>query len=180
MKFYDLNVANSSLLSTARELGFAQAYSAKVIVLNKNTVPGRKTGELVVAEGLNGELLRAAAKSRDVDFVNPCLVPKYWKDDGLIRAVAEGGKAFELPLVPLILTQKFALRARNLSQLSQFLARCRKLHAPIVFTSRSQTKYDLKSPIEWLAVSQLLGLTREQAAAAWSVEPERVLREAGV
>jgi len=123
--------------------------------------------------------LRAAAK-RDggLLLVNPLLVPKFQKDDGLVRAIAEAAKsapvAFEIP-VKAFLSSKFVYRAKLVAQVRAFLRLCLKLKAPFVFTSRASSQWDLKSPREVIAIGVFYGLSFEQASAAISTTPQKLL-----
>ena len=120
---------------------------------------------MISVESQDGELLRTAAKNRGVQLVNPLQAQGFSRDDGLIRIVAEQGKAFEIP-ISAILRQKHVFRAKAMNQIREFSRRCAKLGAKIVFTSRSQEEWDVKSPREIVAIASLLGFSREQAAAA--------------
>ncbi len=167
-KFADLNVSNTAMIAKARAMGFSDVLQATVIQLNSqkdlNLLRGSEGG-LLCAESQNGELLRAACKNKNVALVNALPVPGFSRDDGLIRAVAENEKAFEIPISTL-LCSKHVFRAKAISQLKEFARRCNKLGAKMVFTSRAREEWDLKSPREIIAIASLLGLAREQAAAA--------------
>lgn len=172
--YADLNVANPQLASFAKSLGWAVVRTARVVDVRvfrdipqhkQPSKPGAER-ELVVVQGDNTDLLRQAVTRDAVDLVNPTMTREYYRDDGLIRAVATAGKAFEIPLSHLVLNVTFAYRARNLMQLRQFLAKCRKLRAKFVLTSRAKSTFDVKTPRETIAIGTLLGLSREQAEAA--------------
>jgi RNase P/RNase MRP subunit p30 len=176
--YHDLNLANPQLAARAKELGWASARTARVADVRRlQDIPLEAAGLLSV-EGANTELLRQACRRESVSLVNPLLVPQFQRDDGLIRAVAESRKAFELPLVEL-LRANYVFRARFLVQARAFLARCAKLGAGVAFTSRARESYDLKSPREVMALAMAMGLTREQAAYALTRRAEEVLKRAG-
>lgn len=111
-------------------------------------------------ESDNSETLRRAA--RKGVLINCLQVKNFQKDEGLIRAVAEGESAFEIPFFAL-LHSTGAQRANLLRKLRFFVKKCLKLNARFVFTLRAQSKFDLKTPREVIAIAQLLGLSKEQA-----------------
>lgn len=163
-----MNLQNSQLAQKARALGFSETLSASVLVLGSprdaNAIRAQ-AGGLISVESLDGELLRTAAKNRGVQLVNPLNATGFSRDDGLIRIVAEQGKAFEIP-ISTVLRSKHVFRAKAMNQIREFSRRCFKLGAKIVFTSRAQEEWDVKSPREIIAIASLLGFSREQASAA--------------
>ncbi len=176
MKAVDLNLANPALGKKARELGWGAALAARIVLVEKSTdIPFTPSREIVSAESGDDGLLRTAAESPGVDLINPVACKDFYKNDGLIRAVAGAGKAFEIPLAPL-LGKEFVHRAKLIMQVKEFLRRCLRLGAAFVFTSRAGTEFDLKSPRETLALIQLLGLSGQQALYAITKAPERILR----
>lgn len=164
-KTVDLNLSNPALAAKAAELGWSKSVTARVVDVGKAKAGAVKGDEIVVAEAENGELLRRAAGNPSVSLINPSRVRDFYKDEGLIRAVAGEGKAFEIPLAPLLGTE-FVFRAKLITQTREFVRRCLKLHAPLAFTSRAQSAFDLKSPRETIALIPLLGLTEQQARYA--------------
>jgi ribonuclease P/MRP protein subunit RPP1 len=178
--FNDLNLASAELESRASELGFS--YAKPAFSLSLATAKDLKrlpsTGVNAV-ESTNSELLRAACK-RDAGLllVNPLKVPKFQKDDGLVRAVGEAARnaplAFEIP-VRAFLSSKFVYRAKLVSQVRAFLRLCLKFKAPFVFTSGAQTAFELKSPREVIAIGVFYGISPEQASAAISKTPQKLL-----
>ena len=172
-KAIDLNLSNPALEKKALGLGWASALTARVVDVSKAKA-GQGNGMLVSAEAENGELLRRAASNPNVDLINPLRTREFYRDAGLIRAVAEAGKAFEIPLAPLLATE-FVFRAKLITQAREFVRRCVKLHAPVVFTSRAESEFDLKSPRETLALIQLLGLSEQQARYAVSKAAQKII-----
>ncbi len=178
--FTDLNLSNAALESRGRELGFSYSKPAALVVIaGQKDLKRLPPSGVNAVESPNSELLRAACK-RDAGLllVNPLLVPQFRRDDGLVRAVAEAAEAapvaFEIPLRPF-LSSKFVFRAKLVSQVRTFLKLCLKLKAPFVFTSRAQTAFELKSPRELIAIGVFYGLSFEQASAAISRTPQKLL-----
>jgi len=170
MRAIDLNLSNPGLAEKAAELGWSETLAAAVFPAGKTPA---KAGEIVCAESGDTEALRRAAANPRVALLNPLLVKDFHKDDGLVRAVAEAGKAFEIPVRPL-LEKNFVYRAKLMAQLRVFLAKCLKLGAAFVFTSRAQSEFDLKSPQETIALIQALGLSRQQAQYSITKAPEKI------
>lgn len=175
--YHDLNLTNSALAERAKALGWSSTQTSQVVEVRKLQDIPRESHGLVAVEGTDTELLRQACKRESVSLVNPLKVPKFYRDDGLIRAVAENGKSFELPLAELIRTN-YVYRARFLVQARAFLARCVKLRAGVVLTSRAKETYDLKSPREVMALGISMGLSKEQAEYSISKRAEQVLNRA--
>ncbi len=177
--FADLNLSNPALSAKAKTLGYAIAETATVasIATRKDFNTLKPAQGTLIAESQDGELLRMAAKTKFVHLVNPTLFSGFPSDDGLIRIIAEQGKAFEIPLFA-ILRSRHVFRAKAISQIKAFAKRCEKLGAKIIFTSRAQSECDLKTPRETIAIASLFGLTREKAQAAISTNAQRVLGKA--
>lgn len=172
--YWDINLANTQLSEQAQALGWHDALTAKVVSVKRpQDLPKERDGVIVV-EGENTDLLRQACKRAGVTLVNPTKVHQYFRDDGLIRAVAQNDKAFEIPISEL-LRSSFVYRARHLVTMRSFLARCVRLKAGFVLTSRAQESWDLKSPRETVALGVALGLTPQQAEYAITKRVERLL-----
>lgn len=178
--YHDLNIANKELAERALKLGWRSATAARAVELRgQKDIPRAASGGITIVEGANTELLRQACRREGVSLVNPFKIQQYYKDDGLIRAVAENGKAFEVPLSEIVRTT-YVYRARFLSQARAFLQRCVKRRAGFVLTSRAREEWDLKSPREAIALGVALGLSREQAGYSISARAEEILEKAGV
>lgn len=158
MKAYDANCA-APAAALARELGWTAATPARLELKSGNDLRLVKAGMSVCS--VNGEWLRQAC--RKGILVDPLLVPKFEKDEGLVRAVAETDSVFELPLRPLL--HSFGRkRATLLAAYGKFLALCQKRGASVAFTSQAQGAFDVKSPREAVAIWQQVGIPREAAA----------------
>lgn len=180
MQSFDLNLRNSQLEKQALALGFAKTFTPPAVEIKTqrdlNAIRENKDG-FYALESTDSELLRKAAKrAHGRALVNAFLVPKFFRDDGLIRVVAETENVFEIPL-HYFLHSAHVHRAKLFDEASAFLKKCLKLKAPFVFTSRAESEFDLKSPREIIAVGVCLGLTREQAAFALGEAQARFSKE---
>ncbi len=179
--FHDLNLGDASLQKRALSLGFSYAKPANNVLLS-SPKDFRKLGDGVNAvECKSPDLLKACLKRfAGALLLSPYSTTDFFKDDGLVRSVAHASKsapcAFELPLAPFLST-KFVYRARLVSHTRSFLKKCVKHRAPFVFTSRAKSEWELKSPREAIAIGVFYGLSYEQAAAALSTRPAKLLEE---
>ncbi|MFH1779675.1 MAG: RNase P subunit p30 family protein [Candidatus Micrarchaeota archaeon] len=124
----------------------------------------------------SGDLLAKACLKKEFFLVNPLETQKFFSSTELIRAVADNGKVFEIPLLSL-LRSSFVARARLVRELQFFLRNCLKYNAEFVFSSRAENEFDLKTERELIAILQELGLTRAQAAFALNERAKRVFEE---
>ena len=169
--YIDLHLENRSLAEDEKKLGFSIVQTPKKVFL-RNPKDFSQLQENSVAESESSDLLRKASKKKLL--INPFLVKGLFKDEGLIRCVAEGKAIFEIP-VNIFLSSSGAKRAKALREASIFLKKCIKLKAPYCLTSRAKTLFDLKTPFEMAAIGNALGLTRDQAKAAVSFYPGKWL-----
>jgi len=163
--FADLDVRFPVRQERMRELGF-QDFSVPFVAELAKPGDARRIppgAGLAVACSPDVELLREAARSSRARLL---FSPAFQPDVGLIREAAEKGKAFELPVSPLL--QSAGVHRAMLMGKMRFFARlCLKLGAPIVMVSQARDGFGLKSPREMVAVGQSLGLSRDQAE--WSM-----------
>lgn len=184
MHYYDLGLLEPKLEAKALSLGWARAAAPQRIVVETQAdlkkVP--RSG-VALASGKSGEVLKKLS-SRDSQatlLVDAFSVPNFFKDDGLIRSVADAEKngckiAFAVPYAYL-LRSSFVYRARFVSQTRIFLSKCLKLGAPFVVVSGAQNEFELKSPREAIALCELLGLSFEQAQKALSSVPQKLIEK---
>lgn len=134
----------------------------------------KKIKALTCATGEDSFLLRRASKKAKI--INPTLVEKFWKDEGLIRAVKENGAIFELPINSIIKSTPRE-KAKLLRYYKTFLKKCIKLKAGYVFTTRAESRYEIRSEREIIAIANVLGLTYEQAVYALNERWEEILAQ---
>ncbi|MFH0714000.1 MAG: RNase P subunit p30 family protein [Candidatus Micrarchaeota archaeon] len=151
-KFVDVNIGSAALRSKALSLGFSDAFLSKVI--EGSTVD---------------ELVRQLKRKGSPELVNPLSAQDFYKSSALIETAAEHLKTFEIPLSYLLHSSD---KSKLMFQLRIFLKNCTKRGVKLNFSSRARDEFGLKSPREIIAISQVLGLTYEQAAAALQIEGE--------
>ncbi len=123
------------------------------------------TGGCVV-ESENPDLLVKASAKRV--FIIPLRVKNVFREDAVVRAVAENESTFLIPLSALV-EREGAGRAKLLRELRLFLKLCLKLKAKFVLSNAfAESKFSLKSAREAQAIGVLLGLTVLQARTAFS------------
>lgn len=179
-RYIDLNIVNQELAAFARSLGWDEACTTRVFNLRSNKelnlLFSSKIDGLTVVESENAEFLKRALKSKKRFLINSCLAKDFHRDNVLVRAAMEAKVAFEVPLHDFV-NSSFVQRAKIITQLRSFLRMCVKFKVCYIFTSRAETKWELKSPREVIAIAELLGLTYEQAAYAISESPSKIIEE---
>ncbi|MBI2445024.1 hypothetical protein HYV43_01415 [Candidatus Micrarchaeota archaeon] len=164
MKAFDANCTPSAA-AKAKELEWTVASPPRLELKSGNDLRLVKAGMSV--SSMNGDWLRQAC--RKSILVDPLAVPKFEKDEGLVRAVADSDSVFELPMRPLL--HSFGRRrAQRLSAYSKFYVLCQKRDAKIAFTSQAQSAFDVKSPREAVAIWQQMGVPRDRAASVMKQE----------
>ena len=118
---------------------------------------------------------RAALENPRVDILNH---PAFDKSSGLnqvlAKAAAENGVAIGLTLRPL-LHSRGSRRIRLLSDLRANLDLARKYDVSLVLSSDAMSCFDLRSPMETLALAEVCGLEEDEALEAISTVPEKIL-----
>lgn len=176
-RYADLHVNDERLSAKAKELGFFRALVPLVFVLKKGNDADKLSAGLQVVESKSSELLsKACAKTRVL--VNPLGARNFWRDDGLIRAVADNDCLFEIAW-SYLLVEGALDKAKRLKRLRDFIRKCLKLKARFVFVSGARSEFDLKSPREIAAIGVLLGLSQEQAQHFLSARSLNFLKEVG-
>jgi RNase P/RNase MRP subunit p30 len=174
--FADLDVRFPVSRERMQELGFGGFRTPFVAELSR---PGDARRipkcQLAVASSQDVALLREAARSPRVQLLcNKAFVP----DVGLIRDAAERGKAFEIPVAPVLHAKGFQ-RSALMGRMRFFLKLCLKMRAPFAIVSQAACDYSLKSPQELCAFGCALGLSRDQAEWAVAEAAEGVLDASG-
>lgn len=185
MKYFDLAILSANLQQKTLSLGYSQAIVASKLVL-QTQVDIRKASAakgIALLSSANNEVLKKASNHQGNYplLIDAYSVPNFYRDDGLIRAVAhqslEGRKvAFAIPYAYL-LRSSFVFRARFVAQTKLFIAKCIKRNAPFVLVSGAENAFELKSPREAIALAQLFDISFEQAQKALSSTPQKLLGE---
>ncbi len=135
----------------------------------------RKSVDVVIVHGGSETVNRAALENPRVDILNH---PAFAKSSGLnqvlAKAAAENDVAIGLTIRPL-LHSRGPRRVRLLSDLRANLDLARKYDVPLVLSSGAMSCFDLRSPMETLALAEVCGLEEDEALEAITVMPERII-----
>ena len=135
----------------------------------------RKSVDVLIVHGGSEAVNRAALENPRVDILNH---PAFDKSSGLnqvlAKAAAENDVAIGLTLRPL-LHSRGSRRIRLLSDLRANLDLARKYDVSLVLSSDAMSCFDLRSPMETLALAEVCGLEEDEALEAMSTVPEKIL-----
>ncbi len=135
----------------------------------------RKSVDVLIVHGGSETINRAALENQRVDILNH---PAFDKSSGLnqvlAKAAAENDVAIGLTLRP-ILYSRGPRRVRLLSDLKANLDLARKYDVSIILSSGAMSCFDLRSPMETLALAEVCGLEENEALEAMTIVPERII-----
>ncbi|RXA19850.1 ribonuclease P protein component 3 [Methanosarcina sp. MSH10X1] len=135
----------------------------------------RKSVDVLIVHGGSENVNRAALENPRVDILNH---PAFDKSSGLnqvlAKAAAENNVAIGLTLRPLLHTRG-PRRVRLLSDLRANLDLARKYDVSLVLSSGAMSCFDLRSPMEALALAEVCGLEEEEALEAMTTTPENII-----
>lgn len=135
----------------------------------------RKTVDVLIVHGGSENINRAALENPRVDILNH---PAFEKSSGLnqvlAKTAAENDVAIGLSLRP-ILHSRGSRRIHLLSDLRANLDLARKYDVSFILLSDAMSCFDLRSPLEALAVAEVCGLGEDEALEAISTVPEKIL-----
>jgi ribonuclease P/MRP protein subunit RPP1 len=135
----------------------------------------RKSVDVLIVHGGSEAINRAALENPRVDILNH---PAFDKSSGLnqvlAKAASENNVAIGLTLRPL-LHSRGPRRVRLLSDLRANLDLARKYDVSLVLSSDAMSCFDLRSPMEALALAEVCGLEEEEALEAMTTMPEKII-----
>lgn len=135
----------------------------------------RKSVDVLIVHGGSETINRAALENPRVDILNH---PAFDKSSGLnqvlAKAAAENDVAIGLTLRPF-LHSRGPRRVRLLSDLRANLDLARKYDVPLILSSDAVSCFDLRSPMEALALAEICGLEEHEALEAMTTVPERII-----
>lgn len=135
----------------------------------------RNSMDVLIVHGGSEAVNRAALENPRVDILNH---PSFDRSSGLnqvlAKAAAENGVAIGITLRPLLHTRG-SRRIRLLSDLKANLDLARKYDVSLVLCSDAMSCFDLRSPMEMLALAEVCGLEEEEALEAISTVPEKII-----
>jgi ribonuclease P/MRP protein subunit RPP1 len=135
----------------------------------------RKSVDVLIVHGGSETINRAAMENPGVDILNH---PAFDKSSGLnqvlAKAAAENDVSIGLTLRPL-LNSRGQRRIRLLSDLRVNLDLARKYDVSFVLSSDAMSCYDLRAPMDALALAEICGLEEDEAIDAMSTVPEKII-----
>ncbi len=135
----------------------------------------RQSVDVLIVHGGSESINRAALENPRVDILNH---PAFDRSSGLnqvlAKAAAENGVAIGLTLRP-VLHSRGSRRIRILSDLRANIDLARKYDVSLVLSSDAMSCFDLRSPMETLALAEVCGLEEDEALEAISIVPEKIL-----
>jgi len=135
----------------------------------------RSSMDVLIVHGGSEAVNRAALENPRVDILNH---PAFDRSSGLnqvlAKAAAENGVAIGITLRPL-LHSRGSRRIRLLSDLKANLELARKYDVSLVLCSDAVSCFDLRSPMEMLALAEVCGLGEDEALEAISAVPEKII-----
>ena len=135
----------------------------------------RKSVDVLIVHGGSENINRAALENPRVDILNH---PAFDRSSGLnqvlAKAAAENDVAIGLTLRPL-LHSRGPRRVRLLSDLRANLDLARKYDVSFVLSSDAMSCFDLRSPMETLALAEICGLEEDEALEALTTVPEKII-----
>jgi len=135
----------------------------------------RKTVDVLIVHGGSEKTNRAAVENPRVDILNH---PAFEKSSGLNQVLAktasENNVAIGLNLRP-ILHLRGSRRIHLLSDLRANLELARKYEVSLILLSDAASIFDLRAPMEILALGELCGLEENEVVEALSTVPEEIL-----
>lgn len=183
--YFDLNVSGG-LEGVAKQLGWTDC--VQPFVVSKGSVQQearkvRREQDVVMAAG-DSKLNRLASDCWEVDVIGS---PEthgekdfmHQMNSGLdyviARACAEKGIAVELNFSN-VLDAHGRKRAQVMARMAQNVRICRDAGCDMVVTSGARDEYGLRAPRDLMAFGILLGMSLEEAKAAVSANPAKILK----
>jgi ribonuclease P/MRP protein subunit RPP1 len=135
----------------------------------------RKSVDVLIVHGGSETVNRSALENPKVDVLNH---PDFDRSNGLNQVLAKAASdnevAIGLTMRPLF-NSRGSRRIRILSNLRANLDLARKYEVPLILSSDAMSCFDLRSPMEVLALAEICGLEEHEAVEAMSVIPERII-----
>nr|WP_243686991.1 RNase P subunit p30 family protein [Methanobacterium formicicum] len=122
------------------------------------------------------QINRAAAEDPRVDILSHPYRTRLDSGINHVLAVkaAENRVAMELNLKYFLFTRPNQ-RYRVLNQFRQIMKLHRQYHVPVIITSDARSPYDLRHPLDVVALAACFGMTKEEAGDALSKTPQEIM-----
>lgn len=149
--------------------------------LKKQVSKFRKKADVILVHGGDLKINRAATEDPRVDILSHPYRTRF--DSGINHVLAvkatENSVAVELNLKYFLLTSPNH-RYRVLTQFRQIMKLHRKYKFPTIITSDAGTNYDLRNPLDVMALAACFGMTKEEAFEALSKTPQEIIKRNGI
>jgi len=144
--------------------------------LKKKVQKFRKKADVIMVHGGDLQINRAAAEDPRVDILSHPYRTRLDSGINHVLAVkaAENRVAMELNLKYFLFTRPNQ-RYRVLNQFRQIMKLHRQYHVPVIITSDARSPYDLRHPLDVVALAACFGMTKEEAGDALSKTPQEIM-----
>jgi ribonuclease P/MRP protein subunit RPP1 len=135
----------------------------------------RNSVDVLIVHGGSETVNRSALENPKVDILNH---PSFDRSNGLNQVLAKAASdnevAIGMTMRPL-LNLRGSRRIRMLSNLRANLDLARKYEVPLIISSDAMSCFDLRSPMEALALAEICGFEEYEAVEAMSAVPEKII-----
>jgi len=129
----------------------------------------RNQVDILMVHAKSPDAMRAASNDSSIDVIAHAFV-----DQSAARDAAANNIALEINMRD-ILSLYGMRRAILLSKLGFTLSMARKYKTPLILTTGAHTIYDMRSPRQIMALSEVLGFTHEEAKNAVMKNPKEIV-----
>ena len=141
----------------------------------------RKKADVVMIEGGDQKINRAACEDRRVDILSKPYFNR--RDCGINHVIAKKAAlnevAIELNLKHLTKTSSY-LHYKVLSYFREIIKLKKKFNFPLIVTSSAESIYDLHTPQDLIALCKCFGMNQEEAANALSETPMNIIERSKI
>ena len=170
-EFNDLNASSGILLKKCIEIVCKNPEDLK-----KKVQKSRRNADIIMVRGGDLKVNRAACEERSIDILSQPYRSR--RDMGinhiLAKKAAENNVAIEINLKTLLNTN-LRYRYRIISQFRHIVGLQRKFKFPLIISSNANSKYDLKTPRDIIALAKCFGMTFEESFDAISRTPKDII-----
>lgn len=168
------NDSSNFLIDVVSTSELKNVHSAK---LNSMINKSYKESECVIAVGDTEKVNRSIVENPHVDILSLPLDSKCCILDHVVaKFAAYRGIALEFD-VGCMIRYRGGKRVLAINELKQRLMLARKFKLNLVLTSGAQSIYDLRSPQDLIALSYLVGMTKNEAIHAMTDYPKNLLHK---
>ncbi|AEH61030.1 Ribonuclease P [Methanosalsum zhilinae DSM 4017] len=137
----------------------------------------RNKVDIISVHGGSEKINRAAVENPNIDYLAHPITPR---DSGLNHVLAKAASTNNVAIdfnLDLITKGRGGKRVHSLLHFKNNLNLARKFNVPLILTSNSFSIYDMRAPLEMIALAKLFGMTRDEAMDALSNTPLRMLEK---